>query len=158
MREGPLAVKKFGHCSNSSLSTACAYRACSLSTSRWRSDIHVRAPGLPQPAHRSLGDAGVAGADDVAAHLDYGRALARGGDATLHEAGGGTVLHRDVARRADEVRLQEAPAKHRFVVVGETEQRPVQLGAVDALRHHLPRGERVADLVQDEAGEERQDL
>src|SRR5207248_9149724 len=85
-------------------------------------------------------------------------AVGRGGDAALHEAGGGAVFHRDVAGGPDEIRLQEAPAQHLRVVVGEAEERPVQLRAVDPLRHHLARGERVPDLVQHEAGEEGKNL
>src|ERR1700752_4387841 len=66
-------------------------------------DAHVGAPGFPQAAHRGLGEARSPRADLVAAHLDHRGALGRAGDAALHEAGGGAVLHRDVARRADQV-------------------------------------------------------
>src|SRR5262245_39405567 len=73
---------------------------------------HVVAIGLPEAAHRGLGGPRPLRLGAFAAHVDDGEHVACGGGAPLDEAAHAAVLHRDIARGPDEVRLLEAPAPH----------------------------------------------
>src|SRR5882762_4492745 len=134
------------------------FSTTSCSAASIRSEAHVPAVLLPQPAHRGLGDARFARLDAAPAHLDERRALRRARRAALHEPGRGAVFERDVARGADEVRLPHAQLGHLRVVRRVAEAGPHELGATYSLRQHLSHGEAVHDLLQYEPREHGEDL
>src|SRR5687768_13704859 len=72
------------------------------------SAAHVAPVRLPEAAHGRLGGAGLLGLGALAAHVDHGHLVAGGGGAAPDEATHAAVLHRNVARGADEIGLPEA--------------------------------------------------
>src|SRR5688572_5146516 len=122
-----------------------------------RLDVHQFSVNLPEAAHRGLGRARQLAADVAAAHLDHRDVVEITLDALLHEAADGAVLHRHQPGGADQVALLDPHAGLLLGVLFEAEQRPDQLAVVDAARDHLPRPDRVEDLLQHEAGEDALD-
>src|ERR1700737_4796655 len=112
------------------------------------SQAHLRAIGLPEAAHGSLRHAALAGIGIGAAHFDHGFFTGCARDAALDETADTAVFHRDVAGRTDEIGLLQADHALLRRVLGEAEQGPVQIGAVDAARHDLAYRDRVLDLLQ----------
>src|SRR5260221_5354774 len=117
------------------------FSTASCSAASIRSEAHVPAVLLPQPAHRGFCDARFARLDAAPAHLDERRALRRACRAALHEPGRGAVLERDVACGTDEVRLPHAQLVHLRVVRLVAEAGPHELGPARSLRQHLPHGQ-----------------
>src|SRR5438477_5841735 len=115
-----------------------AYSALSCARSPTAtSDSHVPAIRLPEPAHRRFGRTRLLRLRLFPAHVDDRDLVRRRRGTALHEAADAAVLHRDVARGTDEVRLLEPAPLHRRVVVREAEVRPVELHRVGALRQDL---------------------
>src|SRR5206468_3372366 len=103
-----------------------------------RLNSHQLRPVGPEAADRRLGDAvGFVLHGAAATHLDHGAGLARAARRLLHHLDRLAVLHADEARRADEVRRDQAMAHHRLVVVFVAEERLEYLVRVDALRSDL---------------------
>src|SRR5258705_306437 len=123
------------------------FSTASCSAASIRSEAHVPAVLLPQPAHRGFCDARFARLDAAPAHLDERRALRRACRAALHEPGRGAVLERDVACGTDEVRLPHAQLVHLRVVRLVAEAGPHELGPARSLRQHLPHGAGRTELV-----------
>src|SRR6267378_648402 len=134
------------------------FSTASCSAASIRSEAHVPAVLLPQPAHRGFGDARLVRLDRAPAHLDHRRLRRSALHAALHESGRGAVLQRNVSCRADEVRLPHAQLVHLRVVRRVAEAGPHELGAAYSLRQHLSHGEAVHDLLQYEPRKHGEDL
>src|SRR5690349_13197888 len=99
-----------------------AYSALSCATRSPSTSLpHVAAIRLPEPAHRGLGGPRLLRLRALAAHVDDREHVRRRRDSALNKAAHAAVLHRDVARGADQVGLLEPPAPHVLGVVGEAE-------------------------------------
>jgi len=77
------------------------------------------------------------------------------GEAALRHLDHLAVVGRDVAGRAEQVRLPQPPARHLGRVVLEAEVRPDEVERADAARDDVARGERVHLLLHDQAREQR---
>src|SRR5262249_37083462 len=94
----------------------------------------------------------------VATHRHHRVRRSGAGERALNEAADGAVFHRYVAAGSDEVCLLYPYAAQRVVVVGIAEIGPYELRFADALRQDLPDGERILNLLEYKAREDREDL
>src|SRR5215472_13236574 len=113
---------------------------------------------LPETADRRLAGAEGLRLGVISAHHDDAAVLVVIVQRALHEAADAAILHRDVSGRADEITLPEAPFDHRLVIVLEAQMEPLELGFFEAARANDANCDRVADLLQDHARENGQDL
>src|SRR5438105_14148870 len=97
---------------------SCARPGCRLADGRSVAPTyvpHVAAIRFPEAPDRGFGRPRLLRVRVLATHVDDRQLVPRRGGAALHEAADAAVLHRDVARGADEIRLlQPAPLHRRF--------------------------------------------